>query len=95
MSSCILVKLREKCPNFLFDSETPFEDTEVKIESVLYTYLMYVTMFEEHTFHVFKREVLRNISGSWGCKEQWRQLYKEIFFLFTSPTVIFLGGWVE
>jgi len=42
------------------------------MKSVLCGYVMYVTMFEEHTFHVFKNEVLRNISGSRGCKEKWR-----------------------
>jgi len=62
------------------------------MKSILYGYMMCVTMFKEHTFHVFKNEVLRNISGSRGCKEKWRQLYKEIFFLFTSPAVVLLVG---
>jgi len=60
------------------------------MKSILYGYVM--CRFEEHTFHVFKNEVLRNISGSRECKEKWRQLYKEIFFLFTSTAMIFLGG---
>jgi len=62
------------------------------MKSILYGNVMCVTMFEEHTFLVLKNEVLRNISGSRGCKEKWRQLYKEIFFLFISPAVLFLGG---
>jgi hypothetical protein len=52
MSSGILLKWREKCPDFLFDSETVFEDTEVKMKIVLYGYVMYVTMFEEHFMYL-------------------------------------------
>jgi hypothetical protein len=59
------VKLREKCPNLLFDSEIAFEDTEVKMKSVLYGYVVYVTVFEDRTFHVFKNEVLRK--NPTGC----------------------------
>jgi len=62
------------------------------MKSILFGYVMCVSMFEEHTFHVFKNEVLRNISGSQGRKEKWRRLYKEMFFLFISPAVIFFGG---